>query len=306
LFIFHICRAGKNALQYDVLSKKTLMIVMRLSFLAAVSAVALFAFSALSADKTLSVIEQLAASDPKPFVVVEATGTGVINRAQGVVLTPDGLVLSAGHVSWIDANQSFTDHFRVSFRGTGEGLPAGSIHKHKAIFKDRENTPFFEHYYTADLLWNAGTRFVAQDDLALFRIKGERNFPCITFYSHEKPDVRIGETFYLCHYTFPHKPADPLFLINPVEVVGVAETPSGLQYLAKGYYRVGSSGGALLKDGRLIGIQSAAYTVNAKEVGEIPLGLISFDLVWGDLFDGLLNAPPPGDAKAESKAGLGK
>jgi hypothetical protein len=50
--------------------------------------------------------------------------------------------------------------------------------------------------------------------------------------------------------------------------------------LARGHYRIGSSGGAILKDGKLIGIQSSAYTVNAKGIGEIPLGLISFHLVW--------------------------
>ena len=77
-------------------------------------------------------------------------------------------------------------------------------------------------------------------------------------------------------------------MINPVEVVGVTETPSGLQYLARGYYRVGSSGGAILKDGKLIGVQSSAYTVNAKDVGEIPLGLISFHLVWKNQIKDLL------------------
>ena len=63
--------------------------------------------------------------------------------------------------------------------------------------------------------------------------------------------------------------ADPTFLMNPVEVVGVVQTTSGLQYLARGYYRWGSSGGAILREGRLIGIQSAAYTVNARDIGEI-------------------------------------
>jgi hypothetical protein len=69
-----------------------------------------------------------------------------------------------------------------------------------------------------------------------------------------------------------------------------------MQYLAKGYYRVGSSGGAILKNGKLIGIQSSAYTVNAKGVGEIPLGLISFHLVWKDrlstLFETIRRSQP--------------
>ena len=103
--------------------------------------------------------------------------------------------------------------------------------------------------------------------------------------------MTAGDILHLCHYNFPHKAGDPTFLINPVEVVGIASTSSGIQYLAKGYYRVGSSGGALIKNGRLIGIQSSAYTVNAKDIGEIPLGLISFELVWGELFKGLLTSP---------------
>ena len=45
---------------------------------------------------------------------------------------------------------------------------------------------------------------------------------------------------------------------------------------------------AILKDGKLIGIQSSAYTVNAKDVGEIPLGLISFHLVWKNQIKNLL------------------
>ena len=71
-------------------------------------------------------------------------------------------------------------------------------------------------------------------------------------------------------------------------MVGVAQTSSGLQYLAKGYYRIGSSGSAILKDGKLIGIQSSAYTVNAKDIGEIPLGLISFHMVWRNQIKQLL------------------
>jgi len=126
--------------------------------------------------------------------------------------------------------------------------------------------------------------------LALFKMKSDKGsvFPRVEFYSIEKPEIEIGDIFHLCHYNFPHKPGDPFFLINPVEVVGVAQTSSGLQYLGKGYYRIGSSGGAIIKDGKLIGIQSSAYTVNAKDVGEIPLGLISFHLVWKNQINNLL------------------
>jgi hypothetical protein len=233
----------------------------------------------------MSELEALASADPKPFVIVEAQGTGVLNRAQGVVISEKGYVLSAAHVSWIGANNAYSDDFRISFRGTGAKLPDGCVHKHKTRFSDKENAEFFEHYYKAELLRQGGSRFLGDNsDVALFRLQKTGGlFPALAFYSKRKPKVRIGEIFYLCHYSFPHKPAEPTLLLNPVEIVGVAQTSSGLQYLAKGYYRVGSSGGALLKDGGLIGIQSAGYTINSKEAGEIPLGLLSFQLVWEEM-----------------------
>ena len=235
-------------------------------------------------------LEELASADPKPFVIVEAKGTGVVNRAQGVVISEKGYVLSAAHVSWIGGNNMYSDEFRISFRGTREGLPDGFIHEHKTFFTDKEDLPFFEHYYKAELLKQDGSRFLGnKTDAALFKIqKTGGAFPAIEFYSQKKPKVRIGDVFYLCHYSFPHKPAEPTLLMNPMEIVGVAQTSSGPQYLAKGYYRVGSSGGALLKDGKLIGIQSAGYTINTKEAGEIPLGLISFQLVWEEMVSDML------------------
>jgi len=236
------------------------------------------------AGTDISDVEKIISADPKPFVIVEAAGTGIINRAQGVVISEEGDVLSAAHVSWIDSNKSFSDKFRISFRGTGNGLPTGYVHTHKTSFTDKEDKLFFEHYYNAELIKEKETRFLGDSsDVSLFKIKAEPGFPKIEFYSKKKPKVRIGDVFYLCHYNFPHKAGDPTLLVNPMEIVGMAQTPSGIQYLAKGYYRVGSSGGALLKDGKLIGIQSAGYTINAKEIGEIPLGLISFQLVWEDM-----------------------
>lgn len=257
--------------------------------------IALSSFDAVG-DDTLQVLEALVESDPKPFVVVEANGKETTNRAQGVVISPDGLVLSVGHVAWIESEKTFTDQFRVGFRGTGKGLTAAPAHRHKAVFSDREDAPFLEHYYPASLNRQGDSRFVSDRDLALFEIGTGGGYPSLEFFSKDKPDIEIGETYHLCHFTFPHRPGDPFFLINPVEDVGVAQTSSGLQYLAKGYYRVGSSGGAILKNGKLIGIQSSAYTVNATGVGEIPLGLISFELVWKDLFAGAFkdDASPSG------------
>ena len=232
----------------------------------------------------METLAKLVEADPKPFVVVEASGKTVKSRAQGVVISESGLVLSCGHIAWISEDKMFTDKFRVSFRGTGKGLPDGTKHVHTAVFTDREDQKFIENYYSAELQKQGATRFLAGGDLALFQIESNAQppFPKLGFFSKEKPSLSIGETLHLCHFNFPHNAGDPFFLANPVEVVGIAKTSSGTQYLAKGYYRVGSSGGAILKDGRLIGIQSSAYTVNATGIGEIPLGLISFEMVWED------------------------
>lgn len=148
----------------------------------------------VSAQDPLAVVERFAASDPKPFVIVEATGEGTVNRAQGVMISPQGHVLSAGHVAWIDQNKRFTDKFRISFRATGDGLPAGIIHHHKTTFNDREEMVFHEHYYDAEILQNGGSRFVGQGDLAVFRIKADGSFPKVEFFSKKKPELKSGET----------------------------------------------------------------------------------------------------------------
>lgn len=234
--------------------------------------------------------EKLSSMQPKPFVIVEASGKKIKNRGQGVVVSKEGHVLSAAHIAWIGEDGNYSEDFRISFRGNGKNLPQDQVHLHSTTFSDRENALYKENYYKAQLLRLDNSRFLKGRDLALFKMQSttEQKFPMLEFYSSTKPEINIGDTFYLCHYNFPHKPADPFFLINPIEVVGVAQTSSGLQFLAKGYYRIGSSGGAILKDGKLIGIQSSAYTVNAKDVGEIPLGLISFHLVWKNQIKNLL------------------
>ena len=242
------------------------------------------------AEKKISMLERLANLDPKPFVVVEASGKDVKSRGQGVVISEKGHVLSAAHISWISKEGNYSDDFRISFRGNEGNIPKGKVHLHTTKFSDREGAIFKEIYFGARLVRTRGSRFLEQMDVGLFKIdsKGVKSFPKIDFFSEKKPRIQIGEVFHLCHYNFPHKPGDPFFLINPVEVVGVAQTSSGLQYLAKGYYRIGSSGSAILKDGKLIGIQSSAYTVNAKDIGEIPLGLISFHMVWRNQIKHLL------------------
>lgn len=243
------------------------------------------------AENKISMLERLANLDPKPFVVVEASGKDVKSRGQGVVISERGHVLSAAHISWISKEGNYSDDFRISFRGKEQNMAGGKIHLHTTKFSDREGAIFKEVFFGAKLVKSHGSRFLQQRDVGLFKIdsKEDKPFPKIDFFSEKKPRIQNGEIFHLCHYNFPHKPADPFFLINPVEVVGVAQTSSGLQYLAKGYYRVGSSGSAILKDGKLIGIQSSAYTVNAKDIGEIPLGLISFHMVWRNQIKDLLD-----------------
>jgi hypothetical protein len=238
--------------------------------------------------------------DPKPFVLVEATVGNTVNRAQGVVISPEGHVLTAGHVTFVSADKGFAEQFRISLRGRGKAFPDGFVHTHKTVFADREGAEFVECFYEAEAIRTKDSRFIAEADLALFRLKAKTELPTVDFFSGQEPKLELGETLHLCHYNFPHQEADPTFLISPVTVVGVAHTSSGLQYLGEGYCRLGSSGGAILKDARLIGIQSAAYTINAKDVGEIPSGLISFQLVWRELFDDALAGMPAGSGKAET------
>lgn len=249
-----------------------------------------FQIKEVPAKNGLERLENLSSMQTKPFVLVEASGKKAKNRGQGVVVANTGYVLSAAHIGWIEEDGNYSEDFRISFRGNGDNLPGGAVHFHSTTFSDRENALFQESYFRAKMIRFNDSRFLGGKDVALFKMKsaGNKNFPNIEFFSFEKPTIKTGETFHLCHYNFPHKPADPLFLINPIEVVGVARTSSGIQYLAQGYYRVGSSGGAILKNGKLIGVQSSAYTVNAKDLGEIPLGLISFHLVWKNLVKDLL------------------
>ncbi|MDA7882261.1 serine protease [Akkermansiaceae bacterium] len=251
-----------------------------------------FTIQQVGAQDDLQTLEKLTKADPGPFVIVEGSGEATKSRAQGVIVSPQGHVLSVGHIAWIEADKAFTDKFRISFRGTGKNLPVKPSHVHKAVFTDKEDTKFFEHYFPAKLLEQGESRFIGKSDLAVFQLPAGESYPIIDFFSKEKPVITSGDTLHLCHFTFPHKAGNPSFLMNEVEVVGVAKTSSGLQYLAKGFYRIGSSGGALLKDGKLIGIQSAAYTINTKENTELPHGLISFELVWSDLIEKAITPSP--------------
>ena len=256
----------------------------------AASLLACFAFiigdsNTAIAQTTLSDLEALAGAEQKPFVIVEATKGEAVSRAQGVVIGKQGLVLTVGHVNWVPPSEDYADKFRVSFRGKGPKLPKDAAHIHATINSNLEQRKFYEFYYKADLIRDGESRFVGQQDLSLMKIETKRDLPVLEFYSEQRPKLKIGDTLYLCHYCFPHQQADPTFLINPIRVVGIAQTHDGLQCVAKGFYRIGSSGGAVLKDGKLVGIQSRAYTINDREGDEDPQGLVSFQLVWKGMFD---------------------
>jgi len=232
----------------------------------------------------LATLRHLVESDPTPFVVVENKGDATESEGQGVLISSRGHVLTAGHISWHDGEKRHGEQFRVSLRTRSGEVPAGFVHHHKTTFVDKENTVFHEHWYGATLIRQQNSRFFDNRDLSLLKMDAKAVFPRLEFFSDEEPRLSMGDVLHLCHYHWPHRDAEPTLLINPVEVVGVVQTSSGLQYLATGYYRWGSSGGAILKDGRLVGIQSAAYTVNAKDIGEMPMGLISFHVVCRSMF----------------------
>jgi hypothetical protein len=244
-------------------------------------------------ESPLRTLEQLIQSEPKPFVVVEATEEDFSGRGQGVVISPQGHMLSVGHVCWSHKLDRFVDHFRARIRSSSDQPPFGATHQHKAIFKDREDQAFYEYLFNATLVQQAGSRFIDHRDLALFKIEAKGDMPFVEFYSDDRPELQVGDRLTLCHYIFPDREADPTFMLNPIEVVGVVQTPSGIQYLADGYCRYGSSGGAILKDGKLVGIQSSTYPVNAHEIGEIPIGLLSFHPVWRSLVAETLDTPAP-------------
>ena len=170
-----------------------------------------FAIQQAGAQNHLPTLEKLAGADPAPFVIVEGSGKNTKGRAQGVIISPKGHVLSVGHIAWIDADKSFTDKFRISFRGTSKDLPAKPSHIHKAVFTDKEDANFFEHYFPAKLLKQGESRFIKKSDLAVFQLPAGKPYPKIDFFSKEKPVLSSGDILHLCHFTFPTKPATPPF-----------------------------------------------------------------------------------------------
>ena len=219
-----------------------------------------------SAEETCDSLKHLVELDPKPFAMVEGVGKGKTPAGQGVFVREDGMMVTAGHLCWNGAEQEYVQRFHAILRTRAGEAPAGATHHHKAEFLDREGAVFHEHRYPAELVRQEGSRFVAGKDVCLVQVEQGGPFPKVGFYSNDEPEVELGDVLYLCHYFLLSEKAEPTFLVNPIEVVGVADTTSGTQYLASGFYRWGSSGAAILKDGRLLGVQSGAYTVNAKDI----------------------------------------
>ena len=239
-------------------------------------------------DSSLAPLRSLVANGPRPFVV--------IGGGQGVVVSPDGYVLTAAHVTFDDKTGRHTDEVPVSFRSREPIDWPGAVHRHKITVVDAGPADFYEEFFVARVLKVEGRAHIEGKDVGLVKIDTTAKLPYIEFYSEEEPELRIGDRLYLCHFVFPTDDGEPTFLVSPLEVLSVAETTTGVQYLAQGFFRWGSSGGAILKDGKLIGVQSNAFTVNTSSAGEIPLGHVSFAVVYGKMLRGLIaadRAAPP-------------
>lgn len=254
---------------------------------------------------TLKDMLKLAAADVKPFVIIE-------NGGQGVLISEDGLVLTAAHVTFDKDKLDHKDEVDVGVRRlTKSGPWPGAVHRHGIEVTDAGPATYYQDVHKAGVLKRDGKAMIQMKDVGVLKLKtaGKQplaKLPHIKLYSREKPEIKLGDKVYLCHFVFPGKPGEPTFLVSPLEVIGAANATMGVQYLAKGFFRWGSSGGAILKDGKVIGIQSNAFTVNTHFAGEIPLGHISFQLVYGKMIDEFVakakvNPPPPPEPEEGEK-----
>jgi len=227
---------------------------------------------------------KIAGGDPKPFVVIDG--------GQGVVVSSDGLVLTAAHVTFDKEESGHKDEVEVAFRKRVSRPWPGAVKRHATEIVDAGPATFFEETYKASVFKKDGKAMIGGKDLGVLKIKTTAELPHVELYSREKPEIKIGDRLYMCHYVFPMSAAEPTFLVSPLTVIGAAHTTMGVQYLAKGFFRWGSSGAAILKDGKLIGIQSNAFTVNTKFAGEIPLGHVSFEVVYEKLVEDFIGKKP--------------
>ncbi len=252
---------------------------------------------------TLKDMLKIAAVDVKPFVVIE-------NGGQGVLISEDGLVLTAAHVTFDKDKLDHKDEVNVGVRTLTKTAPLPGAVKHNTLqMTDAGPAMYYQIDYKAGVLKRDGKAMIQKKDVGVVKLKATGKMPYVKLYSKEKPEIKLGDKLYLCHFVFPKKPGEPTFLVSPLEVIGAANATMGVQYLAKGFFRWGSSGGAILKDGKVIGIQSNAFTVNTHFAGEIPLGHISFELVYGKIIDEFvakakINPPPKPDPEEEPKPNI--
>ncbi|MEN6503030.1 MAG: serine protease [Planctomycetaceae bacterium] len=252
------------------------------------------AAAAPAASGPLEGMLAMAGWNEKPFVVVGNDGD---EKGQGVLIRPDGYVLTAAHVTYDAKTKTHRGRISVSFRKKALSPWPGVFHRHTNTKVDAGPTDFFEEDYHSRLIKQGGRAQIDRADVALLKLETTAEaLPCVDFYSQDKPTLRLGDRVYLCHYMFPLQKGDPTFLISPAEIIGAAETTMGVQYLAKGLARFGSSGAAILKDGKLIGIQSNAYTANC-DLGEVPLGHFSFAPVWRGMAETRIAADKQADRK---------
>lgn len=174
---------------------------------------------------------KIAGDDPKPFVV--------IGGGQGVVISSDGLVLTAAHVTFDKEETGHKDEVEVSFRKRVSGPWPGAVKRHATKVVDAGPTAFFEETYKAGVIKKDGKAMIGGKDLGVLKIETTAELPHVEFYSREKPEIKIGDRLYMCHFVFPTSAAEPTFLVSPLTVIGAARTTMGVQYLAKGFFRWG-------------------------------------------------------------------
>ena len=260
------------------------------------------------ADRSMDKLLALAGPNDKPFVIVGNDGDG---KGQGVVISSTGYILTAAHVTYDEKADANRKEITVSFRKDKPDPWPGMFHEHRITVVDAGHPEFTEEDYKARLIQQSYRRITRRGreresqraqidgkDVALLKLDTTAALPHVEFYSKKEPPIRLGDHLYLCQYVFPTSKSDPIFLISPIEVIGVAKNTTGIQYLAEGFFRWGSSGGAILKDGKLIGIQSNGYTVNSP-AGEISLGHISFQVVYEDMLDSVIK---PGTLEEQTPA----
>jgi len=236
----------------------------------------------LRANEPTEPLEKIASAKAKPFVIIQ-------NRGQGVVISGiDGYVLTAGHVVYDKDKKVYDAEPVISFRKPELKPWPNMFSSHKITFTDVEHGDFFEESYKSKVIKDGEDFFINRKDLALLKVATSGDLPSVSFYSKGKPKIKVGERLYLCHYVFPDQKGHPLFLVSPIEVLGMSDTQTGIQYFAQGFFRWGSSGSAILKDGKLIGIQSRGYTLNAEANVKTTLGHIAFEVVYEELIEGLM------------------